>query len=182
MVDDFNRIEEQIEFRLSGGETNTNPFLSLGSFMSNDIVNGGIIVDGVMDNVWDDLSAAERLGGDTSYRWIYLFNNSIETLRTPHMYFTPADPFVRAMFIIKGVNQIPDLLPDEHTAPPSDEIGVVTTFPTPFLTGESYETTSAVGPDLTPGQFIAICLKRVIPINTDPSLKAQYRLVIESRP
>ena len=58
---DLTAILTQLEFRLSGGETNTNPFQSLGGAMSNAIPNA-LIIDGVFDNVWDDITVQERLG------------------------------------------------------------------------------------------------------------------------
>jgi|SRR5690242_13469540 hypothetical protein len=172
---------DQLEFRLSGGEDNTNPFQSLGGEMSNALPQCKI-VDGVFDNLWDDITVQERLAGETAYRWIYFFNNSVETLYSVHLYFAPADEFISATWIKSGPMIEPVQQPTEYIQPSPDEIGQSTDAFPPF-TGitDSFETTHEVTDIIGPLQWQAICIRRTIPPNTDSSLQRQYRLVVESR-
>lgn len=178
---DLSLILDQLEFRISGGETNTNVFQSIGGPMSN-VLPEAKIVDNVFDNLWDDVTVQERVAGETSYRWIYFFNNSVETITSLRMYFSPADAFVTATWIKGGPMVVPDLQPDEHTAPPADEVGSADdTFPAFTQITDSYDTTKEITNQIGPMQWQAICLKRTLPPNTDSSIRTQYRLVIESR-
>lgn len=61
-----------LEYRLSGGASNTSPAASLGGAMST--VAGGIITSAVLNNLWDDVSSAESSAGDVEYRAIYIKN------------------------------------------------------------------------------------------------------------
>jgi len=58
-----------LEFRLSGGENNTNPNGSLGGQMSDTA-----ITTDVLQNLFDNISRNEALITRTEYRCIYLFN------------------------------------------------------------------------------------------------------------
>lgn len=178
---DLSTILNQLEFRLSGGESNINPFQSLGGAMSN-AIPAAIIVDGTFDNVWDDITVQERLAGDTSYRWIYFYNNSLETLNNLKMYFLQLDSFVDATFHKSGPMVVPTLQPDEHTRPANAEVGASTDL-IPAFTGmtDKFETTSESINQLGPLQWIAICLRRLIPAGSDSQIQAQYKLIIESR-
>lgn len=61
-----------IEYRLSGGASNTDPAAALGGAMST--VAGGIITSGSANNLWDDVSSSEAATGDTEYRGFYVKN------------------------------------------------------------------------------------------------------------
>lgn len=178
---DFTGSLDQLEFRLSGGESNINPFLSLGGAMSN-AIPAALIVDGTYDNVWDDITVQERFAGDTSYRWIYFYNNSLETLNNLRMYFVQLDAFVDATFHKSGPMVVPALQPDEHTRPANAEVGSATDT-IPAFTGmtDKFETTSESVDQLGPLKWIAICLRRLIPAGSDSQIQAQYKLIIESR-
>jgi len=178
---DLSTILDQLEFRLSGGEGNTNPFQSLGGAMSN-AIPAAQIIDGVFDNVWDDITVQERLAGDTSYRWIYFYNNSLETLFNLKMYFLQTDPFVSATFHKGGPMTVPTLQSNEHTRPPDSEVGATTDL-VPAFTGltDKFETTKESITVLNPLNWQAICLRRLIPAGADSEIQAQYKLIIESR-
>ena len=178
---DLSTILTQLEFRLSGGEDNINPFQSLGGAMSNAIPDA-YIVDGVFDNIWDDITVQERLAGDIAYRWIYFYNNTLETIFDLRMYFLQTDPFVAATFHKGGPMVAPVLQPDEHTRPPDNEVGAITDVNLPYggIT-DHFETTQEHIPVLGPLQWHAISLLRVIPAGTDSHLQAEYKLIIESR-
>jgi|SRR5690349_5099012 len=178
---DLSSILDQLAFRLSGGELYTNPFQSLGGAMSNAIPEA-IIIDGTFDNVWDYITVQERLAGDTSYRWIYFYNNSLETLFNLKMYFLQADSFVSATFHKSGPMSVPTLQTDEHTRPADAEVGSAT-GQIPAFTGltDSFNTTQESISVLGPLQWHAICLRRLIPAGADSQIAAQYKLIIESR-
>jgi len=178
---DYSAILSQLEFRLSGGELNTNPFLSVGGAMSNALPDA-IIVDGVFDNVWDDVTVQQRLAGETNYRWIFFYNNSLETIYNLHLYMQQLDPFVSATWHKGGPMITPTLQPDELTAPPIDEVGA-DTDEIPAFTGitDHFDTTAEIITVLGPLQWQGICLRRLIPAGTDSRIEAQYMLIIESR-
>lgn len=173
---------DQLEWRISGGEDNINPFQSLGGDMSNAIPDC-FIISGIFDNVWDDITVQQRLAGETSYRWIYFYNNTVETIYNLHMYMLQIDPFVSATWHKAGAMIVPVLLADELTAPPDNEVGSPTDDPVPAFEGitDSFDTTKEIITVLGPLQWQAICLRRLIPAGTDSRIEAQYSLIIESR-
>lgn len=63
-------VATDIQTRLSGGSTNTNPNASLGGAMSTTSFS-----DNVTNNLWDNVSGAESAAGDTEYRCFYVLNN-----------------------------------------------------------------------------------------------------------
>lgn len=62
-------LVSDLAFRLSGGAGNANPNAALGGVMS-----GTVIVDATDNNLFDDVSGAESLAGDTEYRCLYIRN------------------------------------------------------------------------------------------------------------
>lgn len=58
----------ELHFRLSGGAANSDPDLSLGGTMSSETIS-----DNTLNNLWDDVSAAEASAGDVEYRGIILY-------------------------------------------------------------------------------------------------------------
>lgn len=62
-----------IEYRLSGGASNTDPDAALGGAMST--VGGGLITTAVLNNLFDDVTGDEGSSGDVEYRCIYIRNN-----------------------------------------------------------------------------------------------------------
>lgn len=66
-------VSTDIEYRLSGGASNTSPAAALGGAMST--VGGGVITSGSANNLWDDVTGDESAAGDTEYRGFYVKNN-----------------------------------------------------------------------------------------------------------
>lgn len=62
--------ENQIQFRLSGGQNNSNPSLSIGGPISN------FPVVGTINSVFKDVSKEEAASGKTDYRCLYIVNES----------------------------------------------------------------------------------------------------------
>lgn len=66
-------VTTDIEYRLSGGASNTTAITSLGGNMST--VAGGIITSGNANNLWDDVTGAQSSAGVIEYRAFYVKNN-----------------------------------------------------------------------------------------------------------
>lgn len=60
---------------LSGGVTNINPNLSLGGSPSS-----SPITDGVLNNLFDDISPEEAIDGHEDYRCLYFFNDGLSSV------------------------------------------------------------------------------------------------------
>lgn len=65
-------ISTDMQLRLSGGATNTNPQLSLGGVMSSTQIPG---------NLFDLVPPAETAAGRVEFRTIYVYNNRTTTLK-----------------------------------------------------------------------------------------------------
>lgn len=65
-------ISSDIEYRLSGGATNTAPISSLGGAMST--VAGGVITSGVLNNLWSDVTGDQSAAGIVKFRATYIKN------------------------------------------------------------------------------------------------------------
>jgi len=167
-----------IEWRITGGingVTNSNPWLSLGGQMAS------VLQSDKMDNLWDPASGIERINGRTEYRWIVCWNKGNESIKNPHFYFQPRDPYVELEFSRLAVSAPVGILATEEDRPAEEEIGPEVDSPMPFTkTGESYETTNSIAPDIPAGGKLYICLRRQIPEDSPPEIKALV-IVMESR-
>jgi hypothetical protein len=147
------------EFRLTGGTTNGNPFLSLGGLMSNTK-----ITDGKISNLWDDVSQIQYTEGVTEYRWFVFYNNGSDVLKTPHFYFLPKDDYVDIEFSKLPLGIPPTLLSNEETRPSEEEIGPEIDFPMPFeKSTEDWATTQSVYNNIPAQGKLYICARRLIP-------------------
>lgn len=166
------------EFHLTGGVngvTNTNPNMSLGGQMAAKIINDKL------DNLFDPISTNQQNLGSTEYRWIVFLNTKNESIKAPHFYFSPKDPFIEIEFSRLSVSAPPTILAHEDDRPPEEEIGPEVDVPMPFTRStESYETTLSIAPDVLPGGKLYICVRREIPEH-HPSENRAAVLVIESR-
>jgi hypothetical protein len=166
------------EFRLTGGvngQTNTNPFMSLGGQMAVKIISDKL------DNLFDPISTNEQNLGRTEYRWIVFFNNSSDTIKNPHFYFSPKDTFIDIEFSRLAQSAPVSILAHEDDRPPEEEIGPEVNVPMPFTKStENYETTLSISPDILPGGKLYICIRREIP-EDQPSENRAAVLVMESR-
>lgn len=166
------------EFRLTGGvngSTNTNPYLSLGGQMANKILNDKL------DNLFDPIGTSQQSNGSTEYRWIVFFNNTNETIKNPHFYFSPKDPYIDIEFSRFALSAPVTILALEDDRPPEEEIGPEIDVPMPFTKStESYETTLSIAQDILPGGKLYICVRREIPEGAVSETRAAV-LVMESR-
>lgn len=82
-------MADEIKFYLSGGAGNTNPFLSNGGGISNTE-----IINGLLNNLWPDISESDALAGITDHKIIYIKNVSGNSLLGIRAYFGEVDNFV----------------------------------------------------------------------------------------
>lgn len=81
-------MANEIKFYLSGGSSNTNPFQSIGGTISNTE-----IVNGLLNNLWSDVSETDTTNGLIDHRVIYVKNVSGQTLLLVKAYFGELDQF-----------------------------------------------------------------------------------------
>ena len=166
------------EFRLTGGvngQTNTNPFMSLGGQMAIKIINDKI------DNLFDPISTNQQTAGSTEYRWIVFYNSSNESIKNPHFYFSPKDPYIDIEFSRLALSAPVTILSREDDRPLEEEIGPEVNVPMPFTKStEDYETTLSIAQDILPGGKLYICIRRDIPKDAISEARAAV-LVMESR-
>lgn len=166
------------EFHLTGGVngvTNTNPFMSLGGQMAVKIISDKL------DNLFDPISTVQQNLGITEYRWIVFLNTSTDTIKSPHFYFSPIDPFIDIEFSRLSLSAPVTILASEDDRPLEEEIGPEVDVPMPFTKStEDYETTLSISPDILPGGKLYICVRREIP-EDQPSENRAAVLVMESR-
>ena len=115
-------VSSDISFRLSGGATNANPLLSLGGVKSSNVYPAAL---------YDDVSAAESLAGDSEFRCFYVHNNHASLVLTNAVIWIGAQSLGPGHAIALGVgssaiNGIEQTVANETAAP----TGVVFSGPT----------------------------------------------------
>lgn len=128
-------IPEELKFFLSGGAGPRLPDESLGGARSDTEV-----ADGVLNNLFDQVTGAEAAAGDISYRCIYLINeNTTLTLQASETFIQQntisPDTQVAMGLGTSPIGGVEQSIPDEKTAP----TGVVFTEPgttTPLIVGD----------------------------------------------
>lgn len=78
----------EIKFFLSGGSSNQNPFLSNGGTISNTE-----IINGLLNNLWPDVSEGDSQNGITEHKVIFIKNVSGSPLTDVRAYFGELDQF-----------------------------------------------------------------------------------------
>ncbi len=145
-----------IQYRLSGGAANTDPFLSRGGAMSTD--SAGIIVDNVINSIFDNVTGPESSSGRTEYRCVMVKNNhGTITFTSPKIYIYNDTPSgddhieIGVGLVASGVGIVEQTIGSETTAPSS------ITFSQPL-------TVDAAIPfeDIPPGGSKGIWVKRVV--------------------
>ena len=140
-------ISTDIQYRLSGGASNSDPAASLGGVKSS-TARG--------TNIFDDVSSAEAVAGDIEYRCIYIHNaHGTLTYQAPKIWIqtnTPsADTTVAIGLGTSAVNGTEQTVGDESTAPS----GVSFSSPTDFAGGIALT-------DIPAGQHRAIWERRTV--------------------
>lgn len=134
-----------IAYRLSGGVGNTSPAASLGGVMSTTALTA--------NTIFDPVSAAEALAGDTEYRCIFILNDGDKDLTAIKLWISDQAAVGTLALALdgNGVNADAEVETDEGT-PPTGE-----TFSSPVSQGAGISV-----PDLTAGSRHAVWLRRVI--------------------
>lgn len=144
--------EPDVELRLSGGSANANANASLGGAKSSTVV-----VDNVLNNLWDNVSGLESGSGDIEYRCIYVHNNhgTLTMINTKIWIGSATLSSDDEVDIGLGTSAIgvgdEQLVANESTSP----TGV--TFSRPTNSG-----TALVIGDIPPGQHKAIWVRRTV--------------------
>lgn len=144
-------VAGDIQFRLSGGASNTDVNASLGGAKSSTQ-----ITDASLHNLFDVVSGAESGTGDTEYRCFYIHNNHGSlTLQNTVVWIETQTPSASSSIEIalagEGVNGTAETVANENTAPSGE------TFSAPANKGAGL----TIG-DIPAGQHMAIWVKRII--------------------
>ena len=139
-------VSTDIQYRLSGGASNSDPALSL----------GGVKSSTAASNYFDDVSSAEASAGDTEYRCVYVHNNhgtlSLIGAKVFIQTNTPSsDTDVAIGLGSSAINGTEQTVANESTAP----TGVSFSAPTTFAGG------LAIG-DLAAGAHRAVWVRRTV--------------------
>ena len=140
-------VSTDIDYKHSGGATNSDPALSLGGIISaNDVT---------VNTLFDDVSSAEAAAGDTEYRCIYVKNSHATlTLLTAKVFIQANTTGDRIAIALggEGKNGTAETIANESTAP----VGEVFSQPVDYAGG------LALG-DLAPGETFPVWVRRIIP-------------------
>ena len=124
--------QSEIEYRLSGGATNTNPAASLGGEMSSTV-----IISGSINNLFDDISGDENAASDVEYRGIYVYNGNTANVWENVVMWISAEVSGGAVAAIAVADEpagnTMETIPNEGTAP----VGPVFSSPTSKAAGIS---------------------------------------------
>lgn len=162
---------------LSGGSSNTDPNLSLGDEVSSTEVSST-----PLNNLFDNVTAAERTSGIEDYRCLYIKNeHPTSPLIGARIYVstqTPASDTVVAIALDpEGIGDgsstgVAEIIPDEVTAP------VNAVFAPP---NNSYATALVIG-DMDPGECQAIWVKRTVNVGAVARLSDNFVLTVTGVP
>jgi hypothetical protein len=162
-----------IEFRLTGGATNTNPNASLGGVMSSTSLSAT-----ALNNLFDNVTPDEASAGGTEYRMIDVYNSGDAAGTSVEIYIDPNTTSVDTSLEmgeddtnnphVSGASL--ELLADESTAPVS-----------PVITFNTHGTGAKLAlPDIPAGEAARIAVKRIVTagaVNTSSdsaTLKVQF--------
>lgn len=140
-------IATDIQYKHSGGASNSNPALSLGGIISaNDVT---------VNTLFDDVSAAEASAGSTEYRCIYVKNSHATlTLLTAKIFIQANTTGNRIAIALggEGKNGTAETVANESTAPAGETFSQPTTYAGGLNLG-----------DLAPGETFPVWVRRTIP-------------------
>lgn len=147
-------VASDIQYRLSGGTSNTDPNAALGGAIST--AGGGLITTDTLNNVWDNVSGAESSSGDTEYRAIFIKNNHGSlTLTGAKVWIssntTSADDTIEIALAGEGINNTIETIANESTAPAGETFSAPTSFGTGLSLG-----------NLAAGQAHGVWIKRIV--------------------
>jgi len=146
--------DTDIEYRLSGGVSNTDPNASIGGAIST--LSGGLIVSGNPENLFDATSGDEAAAGDVEYRCFFIKNkHATLTWISPKVWVKTASSSADVAFALglasEGVGGTPSAIANESTAPS----GVTFTTPTTKAGGLSVA-------DVPAGSSVGVWVRRTV--------------------
>lgn len=122
-------VTTDIKIMLTGGAGNTNPALSLGG------VTSGIETGTAINNLFDNVSSAEAVSGDTEYRAVDILNNHATlTYENVVVYMTEGGS-TASTFSIAYDSAGTQSVADENTAPTGVTFSSPTTIATAIALG-----------------------------------------------
>jgi len=144
-------VAGDIDFFLSGGASNTDPTAALGGARSTTTQ-----VSGSIHGLFDLISSAEALAGDTEYRCLYVYNaHATLTLQNTVIWISSdasgADTDIAIALGGEGVNGTAETVANESTAPVGES------FSTPVSAGSGL----AIG-DIPPLEHYPIWVRRTV--------------------
>ena len=145
--------DTDIEYRLSGGASNTSPSASLGGAMST--VGGGLITSGVLHNLFDVIAGAEAAGAQVdNYRCIYVRNkHSTDNWQAPRIWVkTPSSSADTELAIAvggEGVGGTAETVANEITAPSGE-----------LFSAPATKETALIVSDVGPAGFFPLWIRR----------------------
>jgi hypothetical protein len=164
-------IDTDIQVRLSGGSANVDAGASLGGAKSSTV-----IVDDVLNNLWDNVGGIESGAGDIEYRCVYIHNaHATLTMINAKVYLDAlTDSSDDEVDIGLGTSLVgsateEQLVANETTAP----TGVTFSRPTSYATG------LLIG-DIEPGEHKAVWIRRTVNAGAAAFTNNGYDLAVES--
>lgn len=159
-----------LEFRLTGGASNTDPNASLGGVMSS---------TQMPTNLFDDVQPDEATNGDTEYRAIDVYNSGDATAIGVKIYIDPetSSPDTQIDLGYDATNS-------PHTAdaalPTIADEGTAPTDGTNAITFGHYNATNKLTlPDIPAGQAVRVWLKRIVNANATNTANDTCTLKVE---
>jgi hypothetical protein len=158
-------LEEQVQFRLSGGANNNNPFVSLGG-----VVSATQIKDDALDAFVDQISITQQQTGHTDYYCFYVFNgSSTSQMSDTKIWFT-----VLPSFMSMGLGSAPvggtEQVINQDTTPPAS-----VTFSQPT----TQSTALSIG-NIPPSSYKSVWVRRIIPAGVMPTSSVLVRIKIDA--
>lgn len=155
----------EVQFRLSGGAANQNPFGSLGGVKSSEQMK-----DDMIDAFFDPISVTQRTSGHTDYLCFYIHNASgASQMSNCKIWFTVVPSFISMGKGTSAVNGLEQTIANDVTPP----AGI--NFTQPLSEGSAI----VIG-NIPFGQHQAIWLRRIIPAGVLPTASVLVRFKAEA--
>lgn len=163
-----------LEFRLTGGSTNTDPNASLGGVMSSTEVSST-----PMNNLFDNVSPSEASSGDTEYRAIDIYNSGDETATEVAIYMS-AETSSPDTQIDMGYDSVGAHAADWNGPSISDEGDTPPDSGGGNISFDHYTSSNKLSlPDIPAGQAVRVWLKRIVNANAGNTSNDQGTITVE---
>lgn len=161
-------LTSEIQIRLTGGASNSDPNLSLGG-----AVSSTALVDNTLHNLFDEVGGSESLAGDIEYRIVAVRNgNSSLTMKNTKVYISQDSTNANSELDIaldgNGLNTEPETLTDESDTP----TGETFTHPTDYAGGLNMG-------NIPNGQYYGLHFRRTITAGAGASTPDEARFKVD---